>query len=89
MSEPTHQDKLAHISLVLLRLSQGSVQDMAFRRKASTTRLLTTLWGDGDHNAWWEQEKDVEDTCIFDGIQLESVSALKSFVNYKQNRIIT
>ena len=45
------------------------------------------LWGDGDNNAWWEQEKDAEGTCIFDGIQLDNVSALKSFVNHKQNHL--
>ena len=85
MSEPKHQEKLAHISQNLLQLPLGSSQDTAFRRKASTTRLLAKLWGDGDHNAWWEEETDADGTCIFSGIQLDNVRALKSFVNRKQN----
>ena len=45
------------------------------------------MWGDGDHNAWWEEEIDAEGAYIFDGIQLENVSALKSFMNHKQNKL--
>ena len=90
MSESNHQDKLAHISQVLLQLlvqlPLGSAQDTAFRRNASTSRLLKKLWGDGDNNAWWENEKDTEGAYIFDGVQLENVRALKSFMNYKQNK---
>ena len=87
MSEANHQDKLAHISQVLLQLSLGSAQDTAFHRKASTTRLLALLWGDGDNNAWWEQERDTEGVYLYDGIQLENVRALKSFMNHKQNKL--
>ena len=64
MSEANHQDKLTHISQVLLQLSLGSAQDTAFRRKASTTRLLALLWGDGDNNAWWEQVTDTESGAV-------------------------
>ena len=87
MSEANHQDKLAHISQVLLQLPLGSAQDTAFRRNGSTTRLLKKLWGDGDNNAWWENEKDTEGAYIFDGVQLENVRAFKSFMNYTQNKL--
>ena len=69
MSEANHQDKLAHISQVLLQLPLGSAQDTAFRRNGSTTRLFKKLWGDGDNNAWWENEKDTKGAYIFDGVQ--------------------
>ena len=87
MSEANHQDKLTHISQVLLQLSLGSAQDTAFHMKASTTRRLALLWGDGDNNAWWEQEADAEGVYLYNGIQLENVRALKSFMNHKQNKL--
>ena len=82
-----HQDKLTHISQALLQLSPGSDQDKAFCKKASGTRLLKKLWGEGNNDAWWEQEKDTSGVCIFNGEQIENLRAFKSFMNYKQNRL--
>jgi hypothetical protein len=87
MSDANHQEKLTHISQVLLQLSQGSNQDKVFRKKASGKRLLKKLWGDGNNDAWWEQEKDTSVVCIFNDEQIENLKALKSFVNYRQNRL--
>ena len=71
MSDASHQDKLTHISQILLRLSQeGSDQDKAFRKK------------EGNNDTWWEQEKDTASgACIFDDEQVENLKAFESFVN--------
>ena len=88
MSDANHQEKLAHISQALLQLSLGSAQDTAFRNKAPATHLLKKLWGEGNNDAWGEQVTDTESgACIFNGVQLENVRALKSFMNYKQNKL--